>query len=495
MVQPSPAIKSPPVARGNASWMLFFALDSIVILASMGMAYALRYLVVWPGMVGALVREVPNEFYVSWSAFAPIGVLLLLLVQVQFAIRGMYRLPANAGWTANLRIIFNSTTTAAALLVIVVFSYRPLYYSRLVIAFAFVLVMVSLSIVRLVIVLVRRLRWSRGLDRERYLVIGDSDISHSVMAGVVARPHLGYTLVGYVADRDESGDENSAQPLHFHHLGTIGGLADVLHDHAVDHVIIALPFFEHHRLPQIIDTCRQSNVDFRMVPDLFELSFDRVDIGEFDGLPLIGLRDVSIQGFNMVMKRALDLALTIVVSPFVLLLSAIIAIAIKIDSPGSIVFAQTRVGVNGRHFKVYKFRTMVEDAEARKAELITQNEADGPIFKIRNDPRRTRVGQLLRRTSLDELPQLWNIARGEMSWVGPRPATPDEVARYQAWHLRRLAAKPGLTGLWQVSGRSDTTFEEMVRLDIYYVEHWSLLMDLRIVAQTIPTVLSGRGAY
>ena len=284
MVQPSPAIKSPPVARGNASWMLFFALDSIVILASMGMAYALRYLVVWPGMVGALVREVPNEFYVSWSAFAPIGVLLLLLVQVQFAIRGMYRLPANAGWTANLRIIFNSTTTAAALLVIVVFSYRPLYYSRLVIAFAFVLVMVSLSIVRLVIVLVRRLRWSRGLDRERYLVIGDSDISHSVMAGVVARPHLGYTLVGYVADRDESGNENSAQPLHFHHLGTIAGLADVLHDHAVDHVIIALPFFEHHRLPQIIDTCRQSNVDFRMVPDLFELSFDRVDIGEFDGI-------------------------------------------------------------------------------------------------------------------------------------------------------------------------------------------------------------------
>ena len=495
MTHASPTSKSWAGNVRNASWLLFFVLDSVVILASMGLAYALRYLVVWTGFIGALVREVPNEFYVTWSAFVPIGVLLLVLIQAQFAIRGMYRLAANAGLTAHFRIIFNSTTTAAALLIIVVFLYRPFYYSRLVIAFAFVLVMLSLIVVRTIIVFVRRLRWSRGYDRARYIVVGDSDVSHSVMAGIVARPHLGYSLVGYVADRDESASTLAAQPLHFHHLGSINALADVIRDNAVDHVIIALPFFEHHRLSNIIDACRQADVDFRMVPDLFELSFDRVDIEEFDGLPLIGLRDVSIQGVNKVIKRGLDLAITVVVSPFVLLLSALIALAIKLDSPGPILFAQTRVGLNGRQFKVYKFRTMVADAELRKADLVEQNEADGPIFKIRHDPRRTRVGQLLRRTSLDELPQLWNIFRGEMSWVGPRPATPDEVARYQRWHRRRLTATPGLTGLWQVSGRSDTTFEEMVRLDIYYVEHWSVLMDLRIMLQTIPTVLSGRGAY
>lgn len=495
MAHTSPTSKSWARFARNLSWLLFFVLDSVVILASMGSAYALRYLVVWPGWIGALVREVPNEFYVAWSAFVPIGLLLLVLIQAQFAIRGMYRLAPNAGLTAHFRIIFNSTTTAAALLIIVVFLYRPFYYSRLVIAFAFVLVMLSLSVVRTIIVFVRRLRWSRGLDRARYLVVGDSDVSHSVMAGIVARPHLGYTLVGYVADRDDMRGDATAQPLHFHHLGTISAIGDVMREHAIDHVIIALPFFEHHRLPLIIDACRQADVDFRMVPDLFELSFDRVDIEEFDGLPLIGLRDVSIQGVNRVIKRALDLLITVLVSPFVIGLSAVIAAAIKIDSRGPILFAQTRVGVNGRHFKVYKFRTMVEDAESRKAELAEQNEADGPIFKIRNDPRRTRVGQLLRRTSLDELPQLWNIFRGEMSWVGPRPATPDEVARYQPWHRRRLLATPGLTGLWQVSGRSDTTFEEMVRLDIYYVEHWSVTTDLRILLQTIPTVLSGRGAY
>jgi exopolysaccharide biosynthesis polyprenyl glycosylphosphotransferase len=417
-------------------------------------------------------------------------------MQVQFAIRGMYRLPANVGWGAHLRIIFNSTTAAAAILIIIVFAYRPLYYSRLVIAFALILTVILLSLVRLILVLILRVRWARGIGRERYLVVGGGDISHAVMAGIVARPHLGYALVGYLSDGYDPADAGAtAQPLHFHYLGTIDDIGTVLQMHCIDHVIIALPFAEHHQLTKVVNVCRQYAVDFRLVPDLLELSFDRVDIGEFDGLPLIGLRDVSIRGFNMAVKRVVDIALTVLVSPLVLCVSAVIAVAIKLDSPGPIVFAQMRMGVGGRTFPVYKFRTMVMDAEARKADLVAQNEADGPIFKIRNDPRRTRVGQFLRRTSLDELPQLWNILRGEMSWVGPRPATPDEVERYLPWHMRRLEAKPGLTGLWQVSGRSDTTFEEMVRLDIYYVEHWSVLMDLRILLQTIPTVLSGRGAY
>ena len=482
----------------EASWFAMFLLDSLVILTSVGMAYAVRYLVVWPGWVGDFVRAVPEEFYVQWNAFLPIGILLLLLIQVQFTVRGMYRLPANAGLTAHLRIIFNSTTTAAASLVVVVFSYRPLYYSRLVIALAFAFVILLLSMVRVALVLVRRLRWSRGIGRERYLVVGGGDISHTLMTGIVARPHLGYALVGYVANRSEeelTGTTDGAQPLHFHYLGGVEKLRDLLTTYVVDQVIIALPFNEQHLLPGVVEACRKTKVDFRLVPDLLELSFDRVEIGEFDGLPLIGLREVSIRGINFLLKRASDIALTLLISPLVLAASALIAIAIKLDSSGPILFTQKRVGTNGRHFTMYKFRTMVVNAEQIKAELTEYNEADGPIFKIRHDPRHTRVGRWLRRTSLDELPQLWNILRGEMSWVGPRPATPNEVALYAPWHLRRLEAKPGLTGLWQVSGRSDTTFEEMVRLDIYYVEHWSLLMDLRIVLQTIPTVLLGRGAY
>jgi exopolysaccharide biosynthesis polyprenyl glycosylphosphotransferase len=176
-------------------------------------------------------------------------------------------------------------------------------------------------------------------------------------------------------------------------------------------------------------------------------------------------------------------------------LFALIALAIRIDSPGPVIFRQARVGIGGKLFEMYKFRSMREGAEAEIEQLRGRNEADGPIFKIRDDPRRTRVGRLLRRTSLDELPQLWNVLRGEMSLVGPRPPTPTEVDGYMDWHRKRLEVSPGLTGLWQVSGRSLLSFDEMVLLDIYYIEHWSLWLDFKILLRTIPQVLFGNGAY
>ena len=195
------------------------------------------------------------------------------------------------------------------------------------------------------------------------------------------------------------------------------------------------------------------------------------------------------------MKRLFDILSSglalIVLSP----LFVIVGLIIKLTSPGPVFYRAKRVGRYGKPFTLYKFRTMVVDAEERKAELTQYNEADGPIFKMRNDPRLTRLGGFLRRTSLDELPQLWNVLRDEMSLVGPRPQLPAEVAQYEDWHYRRLEVKPGLTGLWQVLGRSDISFDEMVRLDIYYAENWSPGMDLRILLETIPAVLSGKGAY
>jgi lipopolysaccharide/colanic/teichoic acid biosynthesis glycosyltransferase len=176
-------------------------------------------------------------------------------------------------------------------------------------------------------------------------------------------------------------------------------------------------------------------------------------------------------------------------------LRAFIALVIKLDSPGPVLFPQERVGKNGRRFTIYKFRSMVEGAEGQKAALEVLNEADGPLFKIKDDPRRTRLGKGLRKWSLDELPQLYNILRGDMSLVGPRPPIPTEVAQYKEWHKRRLEVSPGLTGLWQVSGRSGLTFDEMALLDIYYIENWSLGLDAKILIQTVPKVLFGQGAY
>jgi exopolysaccharide biosynthesis polyprenyl glycosylphosphotransferase len=194
-------------------------------------------------------------------------------------------------------------------------------------------------------------------------------------------------------------------------------------------------------------------------------------------------------------KRALDLVLTVagllLISP--LLLG--IAVLIKLDSRGPVFYRQVRVGRDGRTFKMWKFRSMRADADALLATLRDCNEASGPLFKMRDDPRVTRVGRVLRRLSLDELPQLVNVLRGDMSLVGPRPPLPREVAEYEPWQLGRLRAVPGLTGLWQVSGRSDLTFQQMVRLDLHYIQHWSLWMDVRILARTLPAVLSHTGAY
>ncbi|HLZ70658.1 MAG TPA: sugar transferase [Dehalococcoidia bacterium] len=203
----------------------------------------------------------------------------------------------------------------------------------------------------------------------------------------------------------------------------------------------------------------------------------------------------SWNGWQRPAKRAMDVVgasiLLIVLAPLLLA----IALAIKLDSRGPILFRQTRLGKDGRFFSFLKFRSMVADAEARQAELDALNEADGPIFKMKHDPRLTRVGRFIRKTSLDELPQLWNVLRGEMSLVGPRPPVPKEAARYEAWQHGRLAVKPGMTGLWQVSGRSNVRFSEMVKLDFQYIERWSLWLDLKILLLTVVAVIRTDGAY
>jgi exopolysaccharide biosynthesis polyprenyl glycosylphosphotransferase len=218
-------------------------------------------------------------------------------------------------------------------------------------------------------------------------------------------------------------------------------------------------------------------------------------VHELNGIPLISTRDISIQGWNLVFKRAFDLVVGSLMALLALPLLAVIAIAIRLDTPGPILFKQVRVGKNGKEFVCYKFRSMVDNADEMRSQLADLNESTGPLFKIRNDPRLTRVGRFIRRYSLDELPQLYNVLRGEMSLIGPRPNLPEEVAQYQEWMKKRLSVSPGLTGLWQVSGRSDLTFDEMVLLDIYYVENWSIGLDISILLRSAPAVLRATGAY
>jgi len=231
------------------------------------------------------------------------------------------------------------------------------------------------------------------------------------------------------------------------------------------------------------------------VPDIFQLTKNQLQVEELNGIPLLSTRELSIQGWNLFLKRLSDIVLAGLLGLFTLPFTALIALAIRLDSPGPIIYSQTRVGKNGKPFRCHKFRSMVDGAHDLRHTVANLNEASGPLFKVRDDPRQTRVGRFLRRFSLDELPQLYNVLRGEMSLIGPRPNLPAEVEEYQEWHKKRLAASPGMTGLWQVSGRSELTFDEMVLLDIYYVENWSLALDLGIFLRSIPAVLRGKGAY
>jgi exopolysaccharide biosynthesis polyprenyl glycosylphosphotransferase len=259
--------------------------------------------------------------------------------------------------------------------------------------------------------------------------------------------------------------------------------------------VIALPSAEHPRIMEIVGLCERSGVDFRLVPDTFDLTLGTLEIDHLAGIPLIGRREWALKGINLALKRVIDIAVSgvalLLLAPAVLLA----AIAVRLDSPGPVFYAQERVGARGRIVRIHKLRSMYVDADERLAGLKDRNEAGGPIFKMRDDPRRTRVGRYIRKFSLDEALQLWNVLVGDFSLVGPRAPIPSEVEQYDEWHMRRLEVTPGLTGLWQVSGRSDLAFDEMVMLDLYYIENWSIALDLKIILQTFPAVLSGRGAY
>jgi exopolysaccharide biosynthesis polyprenyl glycosylphosphotransferase len=245
-----------------------------------------------------------------------------------------------------------------------------------------------------------------------------------------------------------------------------------------------------------VRVCERAGANFKLVPDLYELSLSRIDVDALEGIPLIGLKRNLTSSWQYRIKRLIDVigsgAMILITSPVLLL----IALAIKLDSPGPILHRQTRVGYRGEAFCCFKFRSMHVNADQILQQLRQRTDGDERgKFKLRNDPRRTRVGRFIRRTSLDELPNLFNVFRGEMSLVGPRPPMPHEVERYEDWERARLEMPPGITGLWQVRGRSDIDFNEMVLMDLYYIENWSLRLDFQILLQTIPAVLSRRGAY
>ncbi len=473
--------------RTPLHWLRFvvLALDIVLVNVAFGLAYIIRYRLQW-------FRAVDPAYYTDFSAYLPFAALLTLLLISAYAMEGLYGEQRGRRFWDDFYGIFNGTTTGLGITIIIVFFWRPLFYSRLIFAYTAVLVITLLSIERIILRAVLAWLRKRGVGVARVVVVGAGELGRMVMRNVVANPDLGYKVVGFLDDNP--GKTADIGPIRA--LGSIDRLPEVLKTEDIDEVIITLPWHSYRRIMRVMAQSERAGVRARVVPDLFQLRLGRVEVDTLNGIPLIGLREMQLSKHQLIIKRGMDVVLSALALIALLPLMGLIALAIKVDSPhGPVLFRQVRIGKNGRPFHLYKFRSMIPEADLIKQHLKDLNEADGPLFKIRNDPRLTRVGRILRRFSLDELPQLVNVLRGEMSLVGPRPALPEEVAHYEPWHHKRLTVTPGITGLWQISGRSDLSFDEMMLLDVYYVENWSLLLDLRILLLTIPKVILGEGAY
>ncbi|MCL4804446.1 MAG: sugar transferase [Anaerolineae bacterium] len=461
--------------------------DILLINFAFLMAYVVRY--VWQWFRPVLFLE-PYRDYLGQQ------LVLTVLLALTYRYTGVWRRRRGELWLDEVARIITATAAGIMLMMAVTFFLQPSPFSRLLIFWALLFIVLFISVSRLL------RRWSlaalyrRGIGVDRALVVGAGETGRSLVQTLLARPDLGFAMVGYLDD----GHSEDAGMGRIPRLGVYSELEQHLTALAPVHtVFITLPGSMQAQLLKLLQVCQQHEVRALVVPDLLQLSLNRVEFTNMAGVPLLGVRDMAAFGHisrsGRILKRALDLAIIILLSLPTLLVMGVIALGIKLDSPGSIFYASPRVGREGRLFMMYKFRSMVAGADEQKESLRELNEADGPLFKIKDDPRLTRTGRLIRRLSLDELPQIFNVLLGQMSLVGPRPPLPEEVAQYKPWHHQRLAVVGGMTGLWQVSGRSDLSFDELCLLDIYYIENWTLGMDVRILLQTIPHLLSGKGAY
>ena len=427
------------------------------------------------------------------TAYLPleIHVTVGLLWLVVFMLLSVYDLRRNLRLPDQLQRVLVATTMATlAFGGALYLSFRDV--PRLLFIYFFIFDLAGLVGFRLLMHLVLLLAEGKTGTTTRVLIVGAGRVGNEVARTIRELNWPGLRAVGYLDDDpNKQGTNLEALPV----LGTVAEAFRIVQDEEVHQVILALPLRAHRRMVSLVTDLQKLPVDVKVVPDFLDLAFHHASIDHLGGMPLIGLRDPAIDPFQRTVKRIFDLTVVIPSTALLSPLMLAIAILIKLDSRGPAVFRQERVGENCELFSVYKFRSMVQDAEARLGDIAVETEEGAIIHKFEDDPRVTRLGRILRRTSLDELPQLFNVIKGEMSLVGPRPELPFLVERYEPWQRKRFAVPPGLTGWWQISGRSDRPMHLHVEDDLFYIQNYSLLLDLQILWKTIGVILTGKGAY
>ncbi len=466
--------------RGWLATLLLAAADCLIIFDSFALAYLLRFR--WQLAPRYAEPAAVDEYVVALAVVAYSWLLF-------FKAFGLYDLARHRKPLETVQAVVKAVSFGTVLILSLGFFYRGFTFSRLVCAYAWGISIVLFSGLRIGLGLARARRRRAGRGLARTAVVGSRSLARFLIEKILREPEHGYRLAGYLDD------DPPASRLSVPQIGTIDRLEEVIEHHGIECVLIAHPVLGHHDLLRAIEVCERKAVTLRMVPPTFDLMVNYRDFEEVDGVPLVRINEQELRRAGDLFKRAID----IVLASGALVLAAPVflaaAIAIRIEDGGPVFFRQRRVGKDGRPFNMLKLRTMVVEAEAILPGLVNVGALGEPVFKLERDPRVTRTGRFLRRTSLDELPQILNVLRGEMSLVGPRPEEESLVRRYNVWERRRLKATPGITGLQQVQCRGTPSLKERVRWDILYLRKRSLLLDVWILLKTIWVVAAGKGAY
>lgn len=467
---------------------IYILIDILCMVVSFYLPYLLRY---WNS---PFVRSLP--FFEKWSrlsiwALGPYTVVFLIWGTLAVLFLNHYKLYQtirNYSYLDELVLIVKALFLASLSAAGAVFFLQIKIYSRLVFAVSAVLLLVTCSIWRMLKRYLVRRRVAKGFNNYHVLIVGAGKIGTALAREIKRNRYLGLEVIGFLDDSKTGKAEG--YPI----LGGAENFEEVVRKKFIDDVLVSIPS-ERELVARLITECRKLGKSIRVVPDLLSLGMEGVKSSYLGMIPLLEYYDRGLHGADLLLKRSFDIVVSglalILFSPLMLG----IAVVIKMGSSGPAIYTSQRNGKKGKLFNFYKFRTMHENADKMLEDLRHMDETDGPIFKIKNDPRVTGVGRFLRRYSLDELPQFWNVLKGDMSLVGPRPPTPNEVVKYADWQLKRLEIRPGLTCLWQVKGRSNLSFREWMKLDLFYIENWSFWLDLKIILRTIIVVFRGDGAY
>lgn len=464
--------------RAVLAMMLFLGLDLVAMNVAFYGAHALRQHL----QTFFNKPHLPTLYYQNFLLFVNV------ITPLVFSSLGLYRLRQGELWVDELFRVGKGMLVMSLLLMAGSYLAQGYELSRVTIVMFAAIATTSTFLLRWSAIAFYHFLQKKGFNLRKTLIIGSGRSVDVVAKELQKHREIGFDILGFVRETPDTDIENgSFLPA----LGDLYELPLLIEEYHISDLILATTS----DVREVVSRSKQSGVNVRLVTDFHSLSVHETQFEELAGIPMVFFKGTPLFGMNLVIKRVMDIVLSTLALLFLAPLFALIALLIKVESPGAVIFQQQRIGKHRQPFTMYKFRSMCQNAEYIKQQLMQQNEADGPLFKIQKDPRHTKIGRVLRKFSLDELPQFWNVLKGDMSLVGPRPPIPQEVAEYDEWALKRLDIKPGITGLWQVSGRSNLTFDEMLKLDVYYMWNWSLSNDIKILLRTLPVVIFGHGAW